>query len=174
MRYSRRMSPDHRRYLLLEQGLGAALVNFVLNALIAWAMFRGHDFVPLFGQQSIAGDIVGTTFLLPLLTCLIVTPLARGQLRSGRLAPLGWTTVSHPVLGWLPAGTFRRALALGAICTVIVAPIAISLLALQVTALSFWRFIAFKAIFAAVLAAFVTPIIALWAIAGTRAEPAAA
>lgn len=174
MGYSERMSPDHRRYLVLEQGLGAALVNFVLNGLIAWAMFRGQSFVPLWGEQSIAGDIVGTTFLLPLLTCLIVTPLASGQIRSGRLAPLGWTPISHPVLRWLPAGTFRRALAMGAICTVVIAPIAISLVALQITAMSFWRFVAFKAMFAAVLGALVTPIIALWAIAQTRVEPAAA
>lgn len=174
MRYSQRMSPDHRRYLVLEQGLGAALINFVLNGIIAWTMFHGLEVVPLWGEQSIGGDTIGTTFLLPLITCLVVTPLARGQIRSGRLKPLGWTPASHPALGRLPAGTFRRALALGAMCTLIVAPITLSLLASQLAAMSFWRFIAFKATFAAVLAAAVTPLIALWAIAQTPVETAPA
>jgi hypothetical protein len=40
--------------------------------------------------------------------------------------------------------------------------------------MAFWRFVAFKACFAAVLAAIVTPIIALWAIATTPLIPAPA
>lgn len=159
---------------MIEQGVGAAGVNFVLNGIIAWTMFRGHDIVPLWGQPSIAGDTIGTAFLLPLLTCLIVTPLARGQIRSGRLSALGWTPASHPVFRWLPAGTFPRAFVLGLICTVVVAPIAVSVLGAQLTAMAFWRFVAFKACFAAVLAAIVTPIIALWAIATTPLIPAPA
>ncbi len=165
VRYSRSMSPDHRRYLVLEQGVGAAFVNFVLNGLIAWAMFHGHEIVPLFGQQSIAGDTIGTTFMLPLLTCLIVTPLARQQIRNGRLAALGWSAESHPTLAWVPTGTFWRGLAMAAVCTIAVAPLAIfALSTFQLTPMNFWSFVTFKASFAAVLAALVTPFIALWAI----------
>jgi hypothetical protein len=160
------MSPAHRRYLLLEQGVGAGVVNFVLNAGIAALMFRGATTVPLWGQQSIAGDTIGTTFLLPLITCLIVTPLAQRQMRAGALSALGWTRSSHPVLGWLPRRTFPRGLALGVICVVLAAPVSIwALGALQVTAMSFGRFVLCKAAFAAVLGAVVTPVIALWAIA---------
>src|SRR5205823_4376911 len=106
------MPPAVRRYLLLEQGVGAAVFNFVLNAAIAWAMFRSVDVVPLWGQQSIMGDTIGTCFLLPLLTCLIVTRLVRGHMRAGKVASLGWTRASHPVLGWLPRTTPRRGVAL--------------------------------------------------------------
>jgi hypothetical protein len=165
------MSPAHRRYLFLEQGVGAAVVNLLINAGIAALLFRGHAIVPLWGQQSIAGDTIGTTFLLPLLTCLIVTPLARRQVRAGRLAVIEWTRESHPMLGWLPGGTVQRAFVLGVICTVIVAPLAVSALsALHITAMSFWRFLTFKAIFAALLGAAVTPVIALWAITGACPE----
>ncbi len=160
------MSPDHRRYLVLEQGVGAAFVNFVLNGLIAWAMFRGHEVVPLWGQQSIAGDTIGTTFMLPLLTCLIVTPLARQQVHHGRFAALGWSVDSHPTLAWVPTRTFWRGLAIALACTIAVAPISIFALdTLQLTAMNFWSFVTFKASFAALLAAVVTPFIALWAIA---------
>lgn len=173
MRYREDMSPAHRRYLFLEQGVGGAVVNLLINAGIAALLFRGHAIVPLWGQQSVAGDTVGTTFLLPLLTCLIVTPLARHQVRAGRIAAIDWTSESHPMLGWLPGGTVQRAVMLGVICTVIVAPLAVSALsALHVTAMSFWHFLTFKAIFGALLGAAVTPVIALLAITG--ACPAAA
>jgi hypothetical protein len=54
------MSPEHRRFLVLEQGIGSALFNFVLNGAIAWLLFRSFERVPLWGQQSIAGDTIGT------------------------------------------------------------------------------------------------------------------
>ncbi|TMA62975.1 MAG: hypothetical protein E6J68_12805 [Deltaproteobacteria bacterium] len=153
------MPPAVRRYLLLEQGVGAAVFNFVLNAAIAGAMFRSVDVVPLWGQQSIMGDTIGTCFLLPLLTCLIATRLVRGHLRAGKVASLGWTRASHPVLGWLPQTTARRGIAL-------LAPLAfVALGLLGVAGLPFWRFVLFKAAFAALAAALVTPLVALWAIA---------
>ena len=96
------MSPAHRRYLLVEQGIGAAVFNFALNAGIAWLLFRSQDVVPLWGDRSIAGDTIATSMILPFLTTLIVTPTARRQLRAGRFASLGWTRETHPTLGWLP------------------------------------------------------------------------
>src|SRR5262249_22322469 len=147
-------------------GVGAAIVNFVLNAGIAALLFYGQSTVPLWGQQSIAGDTIGTTFFLPLFTCLIVTRIARGQIRGGRPIGLGWTRVTHPVLGWLPIGTFRRGVVFGLLTMALVAPPAVwALTVLDVTILSFRQFVLFKATFAAALAAVVTPVIALWAIA---------
>jgi len=126
--------------------------------------------VPLWGQQSIAGDTIGTSLLLPLITCLVVTRLARGHVRSGKVAPLGWSRDTHPTLGWLPRGTVARAFVLGLSCTVALAPVTLSVLALlHVANLSFWRFIFFKASYAALAALFVTPIVALWAIAEEEA-----
>jgi hypothetical protein len=160
------MSPSHRRYLLLEQGIGAALFNFVLNGAIAWLMFRTLEEVPLWGRQSIAGDTIGTSLLLPLITCLVVTPLARRQVEAGRLAPLSWTRVSHAALGWLPRATLGRAVVLGLVCMAVLAPPTLLVLGLlHVTHLGTWQFIAFKASFAAGEALLVTPVIARWAIA---------
>ena len=164
------MLPAHRRFLLLEQGIGSAGINFAINGAIAWLLFRQMAIVPLWGQQSIAGDTIGTTFFLPFFTCLIVTRLAQRRVGSGGLPALGWRRESRPALGWMPATTFRRALALGAVCTLVVAPpTLIALAALDVTDLSFSCFLAFKATFAAGLAAVVTPIIALGAIADVGA-----
>lgn len=160
------MLPDHRRYLLIESGVGSAIFNFAINGVIAWLLFRRAATVPLWGQQSIAGDTFGTCFFLPFLTGLIVTAIARRRIRAGKLSPLGWTRASHPALGWLPSGTTRRAFALGVVCAVVLAPPTVFALALlDVTALRLWPFVTFKATFAALLAAVVTPVIALWAIA---------
>jgi len=158
------MSPEHKRFLLLEEGVGSVVVNLILNALIAYLMFRGATTVPLWGDQSIAGDTIGTCFFLPLFTCLIVTRLARQQVHSGRLTALPGTPLG---LQWMPARSFWRGAVLGVICALLVSPPALwALAALGVTQQSFWGFVVFKAMFAAALGAFVTPLIALWAISG--------
>jgi hypothetical protein len=167
------MSAEHRRYLVLEQGVGSAVFNFLLNGAIAWLLFRGLETVPLWGQQSIAGDTIATCILLPLLTCLVVTHLARGQVRTGRIVPLGWTRSSHPALGWLPHGTFARGVVLATLGVAVLAPAALLVLqALGVAAMPFWSFVLFKASFAAGAAALMTPVAALWAIAEPLAAPA--
>jgi len=162
---SRGMSPAHKRFLLLEEGLGSVIVNLFLNAFIAYLLFRGAASVPLWGQQSIAGDTIGTAFFLPLITCLIVTRLARQQVSAGRFEPVDGAPLG---LAWMPAGAAWRGVVLGVISAATVAPATIALLVgLGVTQQGFWGFVAFKAVFAAALGAVVTPLIALWAIAGS-------
>ena len=158
------MSHHHLRFLLLEQGVGSAVFNFLLNGAIAWLLFRSLERVPMWGQQSIVGDTIGTCFFLPFFTALIVTPLVRKRVQAGSVAALEWTRDSHPVLGWLPVGTAKRALVLGAICVVVVGPLSIwALSRMDVGELTFWSFVAFKAAFAAALALIVTPVISVWA-----------
>lgn len=156
------MSPAHRRFLLLEQGVGSVVVNLLISALIAVVAYRGATVVPLWGEQSIASDTLGTTFSLPLFTCVIVTTLARRRVRAGRLAP--WTGARWG-LRRLPDRPFWRGLVLGLLASVLVAPPTLVVLSmLGVAQQSFWGFVAFKALFAAALGAVVTPLIALWAI----------
>lgn len=163
------MSPAHLRFLLLEQGVGSALFNFLLNGAIAWVLFRGWERVPLWGQQSIAGDTIGTCFFLPFFTALIVTPLVRRRVTAGSVGGLDWTRESHPPLGWLPSGTTKRALVLGVACALLVGPLSVWLLGrLGVDELAFWPFVGFKAAFAGALALVVTPVISIWAMTAPR------
>jgi hypothetical protein len=164
------MSRSHCRYLL-EQGVGAAVVNFAINAAIAWAMFRGAPSVPLWGQQSIMADTLGTCFMLPFITCLVVTPMARRHVRAGRVPALGWTRASHPALSWLPRRTAARGAVLGLACVATFAPVAwVGLGHYGVADLSVGGFVLFKGSFAAATAALVTPAIALWGIAESSPE----
>jgi len=166
------MSSAHVRYLFVEQLIGSAVVNLFLNALIAWAVFGRLGVVPLWGEQSIAGDVLGTAFLLPFLTCLIVTPMARRQVAYRGIGGLGWSRTSHPWLRVLPARTVWRGMVVGVACALTVAPFLLGTLdVVGVQSMSVRVFVLFKALMAALLAAGVTPIIALWAIAEVEPGP---
>jgi hypothetical protein len=169
---------DHRRYLFWQAIFGAAIVNLVLNAGIAWLSVHNEDAVPRWAvpfadRPSTITDTVGTFFILPLLTCLIFTTLAHREIREGKLEPLRWTRTSHPFLRRLPSGTLRRGVAAGAITTAILGPIAVlAIIALDVGDLTVGGFVAYKAVLGVALGLFVTPILALWAIAEAPAgEP---
>lgn len=158
------LSVEQRRFLWLGHSVVPFAINVVLNAGIGWATFRGMESVPLFGASSIAGDTLVTSFFLPAITCLIVTPLVRGQVRRGA-AP----AFAGVLPGWLRR--FRRALplraaALGLACVPLAGGAAVALLAaLGVPALDFASFVGWKALYAGVLGALVTPAIALLALA---------
>ena len=160
------MSSAQRRYLLVEHGIGAAAFNLVLNGAIAWLMFRGVTGVPLWGQQSIAGDTLGTSLLLPVMSSLIVTRVVRAHVRAGRVAPLSWPTVAAGDLRWLPGTPLRLGASLALVAIALPGVLTVGALAvLGVAEMPFGSFVLFKACFAAALAALVTPVIALSAIA---------
>ena len=157
------MSPRHWRYLLVEQGIGAGVFNVVLNAAIAWLMFRGATTVPLWGQPSIGGDTLGTAVILPLLTTRIASRIVRGHVRAGHVPAMAWPAAP---LGRLPRGLVARGAILGAVCLVAVGiPTTQALAAADVGTMGFGGFIVFKALFAGVLATLVTPLVARLALA---------
>jgi hypothetical protein len=175
-RYRRVMQPALRHYLVTEHAIGAAVVNFVLNALIAWLAFGHLDVVPMWGSQSVVGDTVGTIFVLTALTCLIATRIVRWHVSTGR-APAGPSDGDWDLLRKLPAALGTRSLVLAGAVTVVVAPEVVGLLAASgLDGLSLAAFVAFKAIFAALLAVVVQPVVALRALMETdttvRALPA--
>ncbi|HEX5631907.1 MAG TPA: hypothetical protein VFX50_01725 [Gemmatimonadales bacterium] len=159
-----RLSAEQRRFLWLGQAAVAFGVNVVLNAAIGWAMFRGVATIPLWGASSIGGDTLGTSFFLPAITCLIVTPIVRGQVRKGE-AP----AFEGALAGWL--SPFQRSLplraaALGLVSVPLAGGAGVALLcALGVGALDFAPFLGWKALYAGVLGACVQPAIALLALA---------
>jgi hypothetical protein len=166
---------DHRRFIFWHAIVGAAIVNATLSALIAWLSVRNEDSVPRWAtplvDPSTIMDTLGTFFILPFLTCLIFTAVARRELRHGNVTPLGWNWSPDSVLRRLPQGTARRGVALGALCLAALGPPAVAIIVLlDVGDLSVGGFVGYKAVFGVLLGMFVTPIVALWSL--SEAEPA--
>lgn len=167
------MTNAQRRFLIVDQCIVGGLINFVVNGAIAWYLFRAMARVPMTGgSQNVLGDIVGTFFLLPLVVCLIVTPLVRRQVRGGKLAALSWNRDTHSLYQRLPVSSFVRGLLLGAACTIALGlPLFGLMEALGITAMTYWNFVIIKGVYAGVLAAMVTPVIA-YAALGDQLEEA--
>lgn len=151
----------HLIFLILEQCVGSAVFNVALNAGIAWVAFRNLELVPLWGFQSIAFDTVVTCFMLPFMTCLISTAVIRLQVKKELLPHMVWRRIHHSILGRLPHGTLRRALVLGTVGVTLSAPTLLVFVALGIDQQFFRDFVIFKALYAALLAAFFSPLIAL-------------
>src|SRR5262245_59602313 len=109
-----KLSDRHRRFLLIEQTAIPTLFNLVLNGFIAWALFRSSTHVPLWGESSVGVDLVATAFLLPLLTCFIVSALVARDVRSGKVPPLGLDQLPHS--RWFERSTSTRGVFLGTAC----------------------------------------------------------
>jgi hypothetical protein len=157
------MRAAHWRYLLLDNGVGAAFVNLVINGAIAWAIFHGAPSVPLWGPVGIAADTVATSLILPFLTCLIVTALTGWHVRAGRQAPL---VAAAPLFTdiW-PKALLARAAVLAMVSLVLMVPVTLSaFVGLGIDRLPFQRFLAFKVVFAVADGLWVTPFVALMAL----------
>lgn len=156
------MSGALRRFLIVDQGIVGFVINFLINAAIAWYFFRAMAEVPLIGgSQNILGDIIGTFFLLPLIACVIVTPVVRRQVRSGKLAAFHWDRSGHRVFRLFPRSSFFRGVVLGIACTLVLGlPLFAIFLAAGVHSLSYWQFVFVKGIYAGTLAALIIPVMA--------------
>lgn len=139
-----------------EQVIGAAVVNWLVNAGLAWLVFRQMSQVPFFGASSIVGDTFGTAVLLPLFVTLVATPTFRSML-ARRVVLLPQAGIRRLPL---PQQPLLLGLALGLLAALTLAPLALCLLAwLDVRAMAFSDFLLFKAGFAALLAALITPLV---------------
>jgi hypothetical protein len=157
-------SAELRRFLWIGHRAVPFAINVVLNAAIGWAMFRGATTIPLWGEASIGGDTLGTSFFLPAITCLIVTPLVRAEVRKGT-AP----AVHGGLAAWLRPfhrAVPLRALLLGLASLPLAGGLGVALLlGLGVETLGFGPFLGWKALYSGVLAACIQPAIALLALA---------
>lgn len=161
-----------RRWILVNAVAITAMVNLVVNAAVAWLTTIGVRRVPLWATPIVGGpstiaDTLGTLFVLPLVTCVLVSAAVRRDVRAGRLLPLErgrWRRLSH-----LPVGAIQRGLVLGSIClAALSAPTVAVLLVVHLGNLSDAQFVLFKALFAVALGLVATPVIAVAALARER------
>ncbi len=106
-----------RKLLMVDHGLIPGLFNFFINGGIAWWINQSKDEIPLWGQESVAMDFIATAFLLPLITCLIVTPMVAAKIKKGKLLSLQRTQALPSIL----KPVILRAIIVGLIAAVAVA-----------------------------------------------------
>jgi hypothetical protein len=158
------LPPEHRRWILLNALLVTAVINVIVNGVIDLVSIAGKGPIPFWGPPLVDTNtvwtIIGTLFLLPLVTCLLVTTAVRRDQRLGTLPPL--TGLGHSES--LPDSRLRRGLLFGGVIALFGAPpIILVLAALGVGDLSHAQYTAWHIAFAVVLGALVTPVIALCA-----------
>lgn len=149
------------------------MINALLNAAIAWLSVRGQEAVPLWGlpivETSTFWNVVGTLFLLPLITCLLTTAAVRRDVRLGSLDSLSRLRSEHRWLTALPSSNPRRGVAFGALTVAVLGPpLILALLITGFPELTRGQFISCQTVFAVCLGALVTPAIALYAMADPR------
>jgi len=157
------LSAEHRKLLFVDQGIVAVAINLLINGVIAWLLFRSISVIPLWGESSVAVDLLATAILLPLLTCLIVSRIVSAQVRNGKIPPLPNARI--PQSGWSLRSTAARGLFLG-VCAFFLAalPVVAALTIADSAAFESMGFIGYKAVWAGLLAGTVSPIIAWWAL----------
>jgi hypothetical protein len=160
---------EHRRFLIVDEILVATGVNFLLNAGIAWFLFRSAS-VPFRGSSGIAADMLGTAFLMPLLTSLIAMWLVPWQVNRGVLPRIPEAELRTSA--WRRRPGYQRGILLGLLSMVLIAVPSIALFAhFGPAQLSRGHFIWLKASFAAGVGALVTPLLGWWALVeASRAE----
>ncbi len=165
------LSREHRRFLIVDQLVGAAIVNFLINAGLAWSLFRHASTVALYAPPEIAVDTVVTALVLPLVTALVAGYVVRLRVARGELPPLAASTLRASA--WSRRSTLSRGTLLGIAAVVLVALPTVAVFALVgPDRLARGSFIWFKASFAAGLGMLVTPPLGWWAlIDASRAAP---
>jgi hypothetical protein len=159
------LTPAHKRFLLRDAILIAAVVNAALSALIAWFVTLGEDEVPLAAVPLAEGpstitDTVGTFFVLPFLTTLVITTVIWGEMRAGHLTRIPRAPGSFA--DRLPKTRARRGAVVGLLCMAVLGPLAaVVLLLADYGDISIGEFVIYKAIVGIVLGAVVTPPIAM-------------
>jgi hypothetical protein len=168
MRTWRELPAPNRRWLVVNALIVTALINLVLNWLIALGAVGDRDTVPMLGaplvEPSVFWDLIGTLFLLPLITSALTTAAIRRDIRRGTLEQIAPTPGVHPRLA--APGRWRRGAAFGGLAVVALAPgLLVLLAALGFPELSKSQFVAWHTGFAVVLGMLVTPPLAIFAMA---------
>ena len=164
-----RISNEHRRFLLIDQCAMPTLINLVMNGLIAWFINRSASAVPIWGGASVTVDLLATSFLLPFLICVIVSSVVTRKVRSGKISPL---PPNHfPISRWFKRTPLMRGLFLGGAGVLFGAvPIVWTLSLGQAQPFAVMSYVTFKAVWAAMIASLVTPIVGWWALANASRQ----
>lgn len=130
------------------QGITCAVINMVLNPVVAWLGNRQMEFTPLSGGNSIVVDTAVTSIVLSLLVALFTASGVRQALHAGRLKATDGSPRAGRLLSHLPRKAWALGLLLGLGIACVLTPLTFGLFhALGFSGLPFVGFALFKAIY---------------------------
>ena len=158
---------QHKKFIFVDQSLMPGVFNLIINGLICWLLFRSIDTLSLWGEHSFGPDLLITALLLPALTCAIVSPLIARQVASGKVLPLDRSYLDENGVGSKPL--IVRVVIIGIAGVVFAGFPFVGLLNViqpqaEAVTMASTHYIVFKAIWAALTAMIVSPVIAWWAL----------
>ncbi len=160
-----------QRQFVRAQVAAAAIVNFALNGGVAWLTARGAPPAPVWAKGPCVGfEIVGMSFFLPLVTCLVLTTIVRGLGKKGKAPALD---APPRTWRWLPASTLGRGALLGLASALAIGPaVASALQAAGLALMTAMQVVWLKGLYGAALGALVTVPITAWALVPATAARA--
>ena len=156
------MKGSLRRFLIVDQGLVPGLCTGLINGAIAWWLNLGSPELAFRGEPGLVGDFLITAFVLPQITCLIVSPLVIRQVRKGQVGAL--EPARSMAARLYSRSSWLRGMLVGLLGMVIALPFLLLWSWQGPMVVTLNEYVGTKVGFTGVLGALVTPLIAWWAL----------
>jgi len=142
------------------QGLIAALINAVLNPVLAWVNNRNMEFMMLSGNRGFVMDTAISSVVVSVLVALFVTWGVRRDLKAGRLTATNEFRRKGRLVSCLPSRAWALGLILGFGIAFVLILLTLALFHLiGISGFSFAAFALFKAAYTGLLAFVVTRLV---------------
>jgi hypothetical protein len=151
------MMPQSVSAYIRTQGIYAAIINVVLNPVLAWLVNREMEFMPLSGGHGIVIDTAVTSVLLSLLVGLFAASGFHRDLRAGRVTTSNGFSLQRRLLARLPGRAWALGLMLGFGIAVVLVLLTLAVFhLLNISGIPFVAFALIKAVYTGLLAFVVT------------------
>jgi len=164
-------------YVLGMQGVGAGVLNGLINGVLAYVMYRHSPLntIAFSGTLTcVVSDVIITAFLIPCLTGIIGTALVHNDLRLGKLiTPIDHHHLAHPMFKHVPTGQswmdiVKRSILFGFLGVLVFAPVTLLIIYMCTGTRGMqavWGYVAFKGYWGGLEAMILSPMLAFIAIA---------
>ncbi len=169
------LSPEQRRFVRTHYLISTVLFNLAFNAGVGYLAFAKQAPVLLWGEASLGVDVIATGIVLALLTHLILGRIIGKDIATGKVQMIPATQQHSLLARYYPRHLLGAALTTTVLTLLIAVPVV--LVALQLFALeqySLWQAVTLKALYGALFALFVVPLIARASLREPQATTASA
>ncbi len=130
------MNDNYLNAYLRKEAAINGVTNCFFNGVIAWFLLKDKEPLSLLGGEGgsnggiIAGDMVATALILVFIVALIMIPINRNKVKSGKLDAMKWDNAKplHKLLKKLPSTLWQTALLLGVFAALVLAPLSVAIL----------------------------------------------